>query len=148
MSLERFAAYAAAFEKAFENDDWSVVEPFFTENAVYETFAVAPFGGRHEGRDAVMAQFKTVLDTFDRRFDVRELQPLEGPEERDGSVWMRWRVTYKREGMPDIVLDGEETAFFEGDRIRRLEDRMPEESVKGVTETLGAHGDKLLPVGG
>ena len=36
--IERFGEYAAAFEVAFEKDDWSVLEPFFTENAVYETF--------------------------------------------------------------------------------------------------------------
>ena len=35
--LERFNAYAEAFEVAYANDDFSVLEPFFTEGAVYET---------------------------------------------------------------------------------------------------------------
>ena len=49
MSIPRFGAYAAAFEKAFENDDWSVVEPFFHEDAVYEVALPPPFG--EEGPD-------------------------------------------------------------------------------------------------
>ena len=36
-NIARFAAYAAAFEKSFETDDWSTVAPFFSENAVYIT---------------------------------------------------------------------------------------------------------------
>ena len=34
--LARFSEYAAAFEEAVRTDDWSGVEPFFTEDAVYE----------------------------------------------------------------------------------------------------------------
>ena len=33
-NIARFAAYAAAFEKSFESDDWTGVEPFFAEDAV------------------------------------------------------------------------------------------------------------------
>lgn len=125
-----------------------MVEPFFTEDAVYETFAEAPFGGRHEGRDAVLGYFKTVLDGFDRRFDSRELKLLEGPVERDGSVWIRWRVTYRLAGAPDFVLEGEESARFEGDRIRLLEDRIPARIAAETRSFLAEHGSKLRPVGG
>lgn len=87
-SLERFMKYAAAFEESVRDDDGSRIEPLFTEDAVYETFADAPFGGRLEGRDAVLAHFKASLDGFDRRFDERILELLEGPREQDGSVWI------------------------------------------------------------
>ena len=40
---DSFLAYAAAFEDAYATDDWSKIEPYFTEDAVYETFAEAPF---------------------------------------------------------------------------------------------------------
>lgn len=43
--VRRFQEYADAFEKVFENDDWSVLEPYFTEDAVYETIAGPPFWG-------------------------------------------------------------------------------------------------------
>ena len=34
--IARFAAYAAAFEEAVASDDWSPLEPFFTDHVVYE----------------------------------------------------------------------------------------------------------------
>jgi ketosteroid isomerase-like protein len=144
-SVARFQAYAADFEKAVENDDWSVVAPHFTEDAVYETFAPAPMGGKVEGRDALMAHFRNSLDGWDRRFDTRELQLLEGPALRDGAVWMRWRVTYRHPDVPDVAIDGEERAWFRGDRIRRLEDRMDEESVRSSLELFARYQADLKP---
>jgi len=138
--VRRFQEYADAFEKVFENDDWSVLEPYFSEDAVYETIAGPPFGGKIEGRKALFAQLKQNLDGFDRRFDSRELELLEGPAERDGKVWIRWRATYRLAGKPPLVLEGEETASFEGDRIRRLEDRFGGDAsaVTGWLEQYGA----------
>jgi hypothetical protein len=43
-NVAHFAKYAAAFEKSYENDDWSIVLPFFTDDAVYET-GFSPMGG-------------------------------------------------------------------------------------------------------
>jgi hypothetical protein len=146
--VERFVAYAQAFEEAFANDDWSVVEPHFTEDAIYEILAEPPLGGRHEGRDAVLAFLKLSLDTFDRRFDSRALEVLEGPEQRGDGVWLRWRVTYAIAGAPDLSFGGEETLEFAGDRIARLEDRYAEGAVAPVMQYMGEHGEKLHPVGG
>jgi hypothetical protein len=143
--VERFNAYAAAFEVVFEKDDWSVLEPFFTEDAVYELFGGPPFEGRHDGRKAVFANLKQSLDSFDRRFDSRELEVLEGPLERDGAVWMRWRVTYRVADAPPLVIDGEETAEFDGDRIRRLEDDFAEGTAAAALSWMGEHGAKLRP---
>lgn len=145
--IQRFGEYANAFEDAFKSDDWSVVKPYFTENAVYEIIGGEPLAGRHEGREAILAYFKRVLDEFDRRFEKRELDLLEGPELRDGAVWMRWRGTYRIAGAPDLVIEGEETATFEGDRIRRLEDRYPPEGAKIMLAWMGEHGARLRPPG-
>jgi hypothetical protein len=143
--IARFGEYAAAFEVAFEKDDWSVVEPYFTEDTVYETFGEPPFAGKAEGRPAVLDYLKGSLDGFDRRFDVRELESLEGPELRDGAMWMRWRVTYRVAAAPPISMEGEETATFEGDRIRRLEDRFAEDTSAKILKWMGEHGAKLKP---
>ena len=83
------------------------------------------------------------LDGNDRRFDARELEMLAGPENRDGSAWIRWRVTYRVEGAPPLVMEGEETATFEGDRIRRLEDRYEAEMKQRISSYLKEHGEKL-----
>ncbi len=138
-----FAAYAEAFEKAFVSDDWSLVEPFFVEDAIYEIGLDPPMGGRFEGRAAILAYFKDILDRFDRRFRSREIALLEGPKEDDESVWIRGSATYRADGVPDFVLELEETAYFEGDRIRRLEDRYEPEMKRRISSYLKEHGEKL-----
>ncbi len=142
-AIARFGEYAATFEKVFESDDWSLLEPYFTEDSVYDVAGDPPFGGRHEGRDAVFTGLKQSLDSFDRRFDSRTIQLLEGPELRDGGVWIQWRVTYAIADAPDLSIEGEETVYFEGDRIRLMEDRFTEESVRNALAYLGEHAEKL-----
>jgi len=148
-NIARFAAYAGAFEQAYESDDWSQVESFFSEDAVYEVPFGPPLGGRFEGRDAILAYFKDVLDRFDRRFDSREIAVLEGPREEGDAVWLRGSATYRAAGVPDLHFELEETAHFDGDRIRRLEDRYDDETARRVAAYLAAHGAKLgIPTDG
>jgi len=132
--VQRFGEYAAAFERVYQDDEWSALEPFFTEDAVYEIHGGPPFGGRVAGRDALLSHLERSVNAFDRRFPSRKLELLEGPTLRQGRVWLRWRVSYSGPGLPELVLDGEESAEFEGDRIRHLEDRFPPEA-SGITET-------------
>ena len=141
--IARFAAYAAAFEKAFVTDEWTLVEPFFTEDAVYEVPLDPPMGGRFEGRPAILAYFKMVLDRFDRRFESREIAVLEGPTETGDSVWIRGSATYRAAGVPEFVLELEETVHFDGDRIRLLEDRYEPAMKQGIAAYLKEHGEKL-----
>ncbi len=141
--IARFQQYADAFEIFFEKDDPSILEPYFTKDAVYETKGPEALSGCHDGRPAVLGYFKQILDGLDRRFEKRELELREGPEERDGAVWMRWRVTYRAGDAPPLVMDGEETVEFEGDRIRRLEDRFADDAGDAVTAWMTRHGSKL-----
>lgn len=141
--FERFAQYAAAFEKFVENSDAAVLEPFFAEDAVYEIFGGPPFAGRHEGRDAVIAYLRSSLDGFDRRFETRELELLSDLENRDGVVWLRWRGNYRSKGVPELVFDGEESVTFEGDRIIRLEDRYALMMSNLVARWFDQYGAKL-----
>ena len=146
--VERFEKYAADFEVTFESDDWSVVGRHFARDAVYETLAGPPMGGRHEGRDAVLASMKQTLDGFDRRFDSREVAFLEGPEVRGDSVWLRALVKYAVAGAPELVLEGVSTATFNAEGIIRLEDSYPEGVADVVVKYLTQHGAKLRPVTG
>ena len=141
--VAHFAAYAAAFEKAFVSDDWSQVEPFFTEDAVYDVPLDPPMGGHFEGRAAILEYFKNVLDRFDRRFESREIALLEGPTEDGESVWIRGTATYRAEGVPDFILELEETVHFEGDRIRRMEDDYQPAMKQRIASYLKEHGRKL-----
>ena len=42
--------YYEAFEEAYDSDEWSVVEPFFTDDAVYEVTGAAALTGTPTGR--------------------------------------------------------------------------------------------------
>ncbi len=141
--IARFQEYADTFEAFVENDDWSLLEPFFTENAVYEVHANPPFGARDEGREKVFSALKISLDSIDRRADLRELELTEGPVMRDGAVFIRWRVHYELAETPGIIVEGSEIAHFDGDRIALLEDFWTEESQATVFSFLGEYGAKL-----
>ena len=146
-AIPRFVEYAAAFEKAVASDDWSVVAPFFTEDAEYEVGLGPPFtpgsGSCIRGRDAILAYFKQVLDGFDRRFATREVTLLEGPREEDAAVWIRGRADYSSPAVPDLSFELEETATFSGARICRLEDRYDDATVTALKAYLERHGPKL-----
>jgi hypothetical protein len=143
--VQRFSSYAAAFETAYATNDWSQFDPFFTEDAVYETVAEVPFGGRAEGREAVKAALERSVSGLDRRFDSRSVEMLEGPLERDGAAWFRWAAIYSVAGVPPLRMLGEETAVFAGERIRRLDDRMAAGEVQRVMAFLARHGGALKP---
>ena len=108
--LDRYRAYADAFEVSYEDDDWSRIAQFFSENAVYEGDPDA------RGRDAVLAKLKNGVDNFDRRMDSRT-PDFETPSVEGDTLRMKWKVTYTKAGLPDLVISGVETAVFEGDRI-------------------------------
>jgi hypothetical protein len=142
--IPRFAQYAAAFEKAYATNDFSAIEPFFTEDAVYEVKDVPPpLGGVQAGRDAILAYFPRVLDAFDRRFATREVKLLDGPREDGDSVWIRGAAIYTAAGVPDLYFELEEQAWFDGDRIRRLEDRYGRIQADALIEYARTHGPKL-----
>ena len=143
--VERFGEYAEAFEKAYESDDWSILEQYFTEDAVYDFVANPPLGGRHEGRATILKDFKELVNGFDRRFVSRRVDPIEGPVEKNGEVWMRWAAIYTLDGAPECRMEGEERAVFEADRIKLLEDKVPAEGVERLNAYLGEHGGKMKP---
>ena len=68
---------------------------------------------------------------------------LAGPRVEHDSVWIRGRVIYRASGVPDGVVEVEETAYFEGDRICRLEDRYEPAMKDQIAAYLAAHGKKL-----
>lgn len=137
--IERFHAYAAAFERAFETDDWSLLAPYFTEGASSELD-----GNRVEGRDAVLASFRTAVAMFDRRFDSRRMRITEGPTVEDGQVRIVAVVRYERAGLPALEVTGEEWFAFEGDRIARHVDRVL--NLPEIMQYLASNGEKLRPL--
>ena len=133
---ERYQAYAQAFEDSYEDDDWSRLEQYFTEDAIYEGDPDA------RGRDAVLAKLKGGVDAFDRRMDSRTPE-FQTPTVEGDTLTMRWTVTYTLAACPDLVISGVETALFEGDRIKLLRDTFDPEAEKAMGEWMTAHGAAL-----
>jgi ketosteroid isomerase-like protein len=134
--LDRYQAYADAFEESYVDDDWSRIEQYFTEDAVYEGDPEA------SGRAAVLAKLKGGVDAFDRKMDTRT-PDFQTPSVEGNTLEMNWTVTYQKAGAPDLAISGRETAVFEGDRIARLRDDMDPEAEKGMGEWMAEHGAKL-----
>jgi hypothetical protein len=137
MSLaDRFLAYADAFEQSYETDDWSLIEPYFTEDAVYV--------GEPEStdRNAILTRFKNDVDRFDKRMDSRTVE-FETPAEKDDTVTVGWQGTYTLAGCPDLVISGTEIATFEGDRISRLEDVLEPDGERTMNEWMQTYGERL-----
>jgi hypothetical protein len=135
--VQRFQEYAEAFEKTYEDDDWSRIEPYFTEDSSYE------FGDqRASGRAATLEMLRGSVNGLDRRMDSRT-GDFEAPTADGDTVHMNWKVTYTKSGCPDLVISGEETAVFEGDRIARLKDDLAPDAQTSMGAWLATHGDKL-----
>ena len=84
---DRYQAYADAFEESFVDDDWSRIEQYFTEDAVYEG---DPEDAR--GRAAVLAKLKGGVDAFDRKMDKRT-PDFQAPTVDGNTLTMKWAVT-------------------------------------------------------
>ena len=137
MNIEgRYQAYAEAFEQSYADNDWSRIEQYFTQDAVYEGDPDA------SGRDAVLAKLKTGVDNFDRRMDSRA-PDFEPPTVEGDTLTMKWSVSYTKAGAPDLRISGVETAVFEGDRIALLRDTFDPEAQKAMGEWMAQHGALL-----
>ena len=135
---DRYQAYAEAFEETYEDDDWTRIEPFFTEDAVYEA---APEEDAR-GRAAVLAKLKGGVDAFDRNMDSRT-PDFQTPTVEGDTISMNWKVTFTKAGCPDLVIFGRETAVFEGDRIALLRDEFDPAAEAAMGEWMASNGDKL-----
>ena len=123
--LQRFSAYAVDFEKTFEDDDWTRLEGYFAEDAIY-TVTGTPFDCVVRGRDAIFRAIKKSIDGLDRRFDKREIVPG-GPPEVDGNrVTFSGTGRYEKEGVDSLTIELSETVDVdEAGRIVRMEDVYP-----------------------
>jgi ketosteroid isomerase-like protein len=133
---DRYRAYADAFEESYEDNDWSRIEQYFTEDAIYEGEPDAV------GRDAVLAKLQGGVDAFDRRMDSRT-PDFQTPSVDGDTLTMSWTVNYTKAGAPDLSISGVETAIFEGDRIKLLRDTFDPEAQKRMGEWMAKHAAKL-----
>ena len=133
---DRYTDYAEAFERSYEDDDWSRIAQYFTEDAVYEGDPVA------RGRDAVLARLQNGVNGFDRRMDSRTLT-FEKPTVDGNTVTVRWKAEYTKQGLPNLQISGREFATFEGDRIATLRDEFDPDAQQAMGDWMQKHGKAL-----
>jgi len=136
---KKFIEYAIAFEQTFSDDNWERLEPFFAEDAIYTVTGGPPFGGRFDGREQLLEQLRSSVNDFDRKFEVRRVEPIGEPRIGEDSFEMRWRATYQKSGRPDLVFEGAERATFRGELIVLLEDTIEAEAGQRIQEYRAKH---------
>ena len=92
---QRFGAYAADFEKTYKDDDWSRLEKYFSEDAVYTVDGAAAFSCRIEGRDAILAGMRRSITNFDRKCE-RSIALRGTPVTEGNQVTVDWTAAYRR----------------------------------------------------
>ncbi len=144
--LSRFLEYARAFEVALATDDFALIAPFFTRDARHDVEGVDPLGTSDRGRDAVVSGLRRSVEMLDRRFDTRIPEVLDGPAIRDDGIWMRFGLTLRREGVPELRLEGEHlTAYDDAGHIIRIDEKMLGGCDVRAREFLARHEAALRP---
>lgn len=138
-NADRFLEYADAFELAFESDDWTRVAEYFAPRAEY----TAIDGARAIGREQIIEAFRKSVDAIDRRFDERIVMPLDPQLSGDGSLFMTWEITFKKQGTPDLRLAGTGEASYDSGRIFELVDRLENGMNESMAAWMNEHGSKL-----
>jgi len=139
--IEIFERFAADFELAVADDDWSRLEKYLADDATY--LNVGGPDPKCQGRDAILAYLKDDVASYDRRFDTRRLAALTPPTVDGNRLWRRWRCTYTLAGAPDLVVDGEARYLFDGARIKQIEEEATPASLRTLDEWMQKHGAGL-----
>ncbi len=117
--MQQFMEYARDFERTLVDDDWTRLQRYFADDAVYEVKAEL-FGCRLSGPAAIFAGMKKSLDGFDRKFAKRDIEVTSGPEVAGEEIRFVWKVVYSKAGLPPFVLRGQSSARYANDKIAYL----------------------------
>ncbi len=139
--IDRFEAFAADFESAVEDNDWSRLERYLLEDAAY--LNVGGPDPKSRGRTTILAYLKADVSNVDRQFDSRDLVALTPPVAKGNRLSRRWRCTYRLAGTPDLVVEGEARYLFEGDLIKEIEEEPTTVSIRRLGQWMEQYGNLL-----
>ena len=121
--IERFVAYAAAFEQAYADAEFRQLEEHFTPDAVYCIQRPGLPDLELVGRDAIFAFFDWITEAFDRKFESRRIIRIDGPlTPSPTSVAVHGLALYTLPSRERCHLSMSEVAHFRDGRIERLVD--------------------------
>ena len=144
-SVEQLAAYAVAFEQTFADDDWRRLAAHFAPDAEREVLGGGMLAYHSVGRAEVLSDLQRNVADMDRRFDLRVPEITAGPEERDGAAWMDWRLTFRRAGLPDLLVEGRHGTWHRDGVIVRIEEHVSDAHGAAVEAYLAKHAAALRP---
>jgi hypothetical protein len=136
-----FNNFAAAFESAVEDDDWSRLEKYLAEDATY--LNVGGPDPKSEGREEVIKFLKEDVKNTDKRFDTRTLIAITEPKVEGDRLSRRWRCIYTLAGAPDLVVEGEARYQFENDLIKEIEEEVTTDSMRNLAVWIEKYGEKM-----
>ena len=137
-NAEIFSAYVEAFEETYQDEDWSRLEVYFTENALY----VTGDGQEIFGRDSIISYLTDSVESVDRRFDSRS--PIFSVPETSGTkVSVSWKLTFSKDGAPDLVSNGSEIAEFDDGAICQLNSVFGEGVIERARVWMEKYGELL-----
>jgi hypothetical protein len=139
--IEQFESFAADFEVAVQDDNWSRLGKYFSHDATY--LNVGGPDPTVKGRDAILDYLKKDVSENDRRFDSRTLESLTLPAVDGNRLSRRWRCIYTVAGAQDLVLEGEARYLFEGTLIKAIEEEATAESMQSYERWMRENETKL-----
>lgn len=140
-NIETFNNFAAAFEDAVKDDNWTRLEKYLAEDATY--LNVGGPDPKCKGRDAIIAFLKSDVSNTDRRFDTRSLNALTPPVIDGERLTRQWRCTYTLAEAPDLIVNGEARYLFENGLIKEIEEEVTSGSMLNFEEWMGKYGVRL-----
>ncbi len=136
-NLEKFVEYAGAFEETFIDDNWQRLEQYFTDDAVY----LPGDGTEASGRDNVLQALRDSINSLDRRFDSRTLGEGPPPTEEANVVTLVWKLTFAKQGKPDLTISGREFLTYKGNAIQKMEDVFDDGVPEAISVWMSKYGD-------
>jgi hypothetical protein len=79
--------------------------------------------------------------------DLRIPEVTFGPVTRGDGVFMRFALTLRRAGIPDLRVEGTHLTVFRDGRIESLEEQLEPGDAEKLEAYLAAHGGRLRPAG-
>jgi hypothetical protein len=143
--LQRFAAYAAAFEETYTDDNWNRLDEFLAPDLTYRVLGSPGFDSTVHGREAVYRSIRGFLDAFDRRC-VRRVGIGDAPPlvEND-TVVVSGFAGYRRGESDELILNMLLMAEFENDRIAVLSDVYLASTAHRMNAWMERWGKDLIP---
>jgi len=145
-AVQVFMDYAAAFEATYVDDDWSRLEAYFSENAVYEVRG-GPMACVIEGRESILKGLKKSVDGLDRRCDERVIEVTDGPHSQPVSggqeVTIDWLVSYTRGASPRVGLVGRSVVTIANGQIVAMRDEYTDDKLAEVGAWMEQYGADL-----